>query len=98
MKPVKTHTFNGKKYEIAQCTEIDGICDEEGKVLSILRGNSIRALGSALEEGLHALGIPDRYLHKSESNVPIGKSLSKVDDLARFLWRLGYRLKDGKVK
>ena len=88
---VRTHTFNGKKYEIAQYTEIGGICDEEGAVLSILRGNNIKALGSALEEGLHALNVPDRYLHKSESKVPIGKSLSKVDDLARFLWRLGFR-------
>jgi len=91
MRKVKTHTFNGKKYDVTQHTEIDGMCDIEGKVLSILRGNNIRVLGSALEEGLHALGIPDKYLHKPESKVPIGKSLSKVDDLARFLWRLGYR-------
>ena len=88
---VKTHTFNGVKYEIAQYTEIGGICDLEGKILSILRGDTIETLSSALEEGLHALDIPDRYLHKPESEVPIGKSLSKVDDLARFLWRLGWR-------
>lgn len=93
MKPVKTHTFNGKKYTVEQVTELGGICDTYAKNLVILRGNSINALGSALEEGLHALDIPDRYLHKSDNKVPIGKSLSKVDDLARFLWRLGFRRK-----
>ena len=92
MRPVRTHTFNGEKYTVDHLTEIGGLCDIEAKSLVILRGNNINALGSALEEGLHALGIPDRYLHKSDSKVPIGKSLSKVDDLARFLWRLGYRL------
>lgn len=89
MGVVRTHTFNGKVYEINQYTEIDGICDEEGRALSILRGNNIKALGSALEEGMHALEIPDKYLHKT--NVKIGQSMSKVDDLARFIWRLGYR-------
>jgi len=94
MRKVKTHTFNGKKFNISHYTEISGLCDYAAKELSIMRGNDIKALGSALEEGLHALGVPDRYLHKPENKVKIGKSLSKVDDLARFLWRLGYR-KDG---
>ena len=90
-REVKTHTFNGEKYTIEQVTQLDGICEIEAKNLTILRGNNITALSSALEEGLHALDIPDRYLHKSEKKTPIGKSLSRVDDLARFLWRLGYR-------
>jgi len=89
--PVRTATFNGERYTVEQVTELAGICDIDAKNLVILRGDSINALGSALEEGLHALGIPDRYLHKPNNKVPIGKSLSKVDDLARFLWRLGYR-------
>ena len=91
MREVKTHTFNGKTYTVEQITELGGICDIHAQNLIILRGNSINTLGSALEEGLHALNIPDRYLHKSTNKVPIGKSLSKVDDLARFLWRLGWR-------
>jgi len=88
---VRTHTFNGITYDICEITEIGGLCDYEGQELTILRGNSIQALGSALEEGLHALGIPDRYLHKPDKEVEIGQSCSKVDDLARFIWRLGYR-------
>lgn len=92
---VHSHTFNGVKYGICEITEIGGICDYEGRELTILRGNSIQALGSALEEGLHAMDIPDRYLHKPDKDVEIGQSCSKVDDLARFLWRLGYRREGG---
>jgi len=91
MGTVKTHTFNGKKYEIDHVTELAGIFDEAGGVITILRGNDITALGSALEEGLHAMNIPDRYLHVPISKQVIGKSTSKVDDLARFLWREGWR-------
>lgn len=91
MKPVRSHSFNGKSYKIDHVTEMVGMFDEEGKALTIMRGNDIAALGSALEEGLHAMSIPDRYLHKPTSKVKIGQSLSKVDDLARFLWRLGWR-------
>lgn len=91
---VRSHTFNGKRFTVEKITEIDGLCEEEAAHLTILRGNNLRALGSALEEGLHALGIPDRYLHKPDAEVLIGKSGSKVDDLARFIWRLGYRLKN----
>lgn len=91
MRKVRTHTFNGEKYTVEEVTELEGICDTYAKNLVVLRGNSINALGSALEEGLHALDIPDKYLHKSNNKVPIGKSLSKVDDLACFIWRLGYR-------
>lgn len=93
MRPVYTHTFNGRKYSICELTEIGGICDLYGQELTILRGNSILALGSALEEGLHALEIPDKYLHKPDKKVQIGQSASKIDDLAQFLWRLGWRRK-----
>jgi len=92
-RKVKSHSFNGKKYKIDYATEINGICDSVASELTILRGNSIKALGSALEEGLHALEIPDKYLHKSAKKTKVGQSLSKVDDLARFLWRIGWRKK-----
>ena len=93
MKKVRTHSFNGTRYDIEECTEIDGIFDSVGQAITILRGNNVTALGSALEEGLHAMGVPDKYLHKTLSKIVVGKSASKVDDLARFLWRLGYRRK-----
>ncbi|GAG15794.1 unnamed protein product [marine sediment metagenome] len=91
MKPVHTHTFNGNTFTICELTELGGLCDLENQEITILRGNSVLALGSALEEGLHAMEIPDRYLHKPDKKVKIGQSNSKVDDLARFLWRLGWR-------
>lgn len=91
MRQVKSHTINGIKFEIDEITEITGICDIEGQCLSVLRGNSVEAIGSLLEEGMHAMGIPDRYLHKPENEVEIGQSVSKVDDLAKLVWRLGWR-------
>jgi len=91
MRPVKSHTINGVKYSIFEITEIGGLYDEVGQELTILRGNTVGALGSVLEEGMHAMKIPDRYLHKDDKKVKIGESASKVDDLARLLWRLGWR-------
>lgn len=91
MRPVRTHTFDGVTYSIGELTEIAGYCDVEAQDMTILRGNSLGCLGSALEEGMHAMKIPDRYLHKVDKDVKIGESMSKVDDLARFLWRLGWR-------
>jgi len=91
MRQVKTHTLNGKTFTVCEITEIGGICDLEGQELTILRGNTVAALGSLLEEGMHAMGIPDRHLHKPDKQIPIGQSTSKVDDLARLAWRLGWR-------
>lgn len=93
MKKVKTHSFGGIKYGIEEFTEIDGLFDPIEKTLSILRGNNVAALGSVIEEGLHAMGVPDKYLHKPPKSVKVGQSLSKVDDLARLAWRLGWRRK-----
>lgn len=88
-RKVKTHCFNGKKYTIEEVTKLYGICDLDAHHLTILRGKDIAALSSLLEEGLHAMGVPDKYLHKN--NVKIGKSASKVDDLGRLAWRMGWR-------
>jgi hypothetical protein len=91
-RKIHSHTFNGKKYQVIETAEIDGIFDGAGKTITILCGaDNVRTLGSALEEGLHAMNIPDRYLHKPERSTKTGESISKVDDLARFIWRLGYR-------
>ena len=88
---VRTHTINGVRFEIEESTEIDGICDYEGRCLSILRGNSVKALASLLEEGMHAMDIPDRYIHRPKDELEIGESVSRVDDLAKLAWRLGWR-------
>jgi hypothetical protein len=91
MRKVKTHTFDKKTFTVCEVTRISGICDLGSQELMVLDGDSIEALGSALEEGCHALKIPDKYLHKPDSQVKKGQSASKIDDLARFLWRLGWR-------
>jgi len=94
-KPVKTHSFRLGKYRINLCSEIIGLCDipDDGKNqvldMHILTGNSIKALNSALHEALHAEGVSDKFLHDKEG-------YEDTDRLARFLWRLGWRNKEGE--
>ncbi len=90
---IQSHSFNGTKFRIEEASEIEGSFDPQGKAITILvnKRRPLQALGSALEEGLHAMGVPDKYLHKPQARVKKGKSLSRVDDLARFIWRLGWR-------
>lgn len=89
MKPVKTHTFKGRKYYVDIADIIEGVCDLPTKSgdkmwITVLEGDDFRALHSAFEECLHALRIPDKYLHNADGT-------SKVIDGSRFLWRMGYR-------
>jgi hypothetical protein len=82
----KTHTFRNKPYAVEVVQRIDGVCDtdEDGPdVIMILDNKGLRGLDSALHEGLHALGIPTEYIHAENGTW----------DLARFLWRLGWRKK-----
>ena len=86
---MKTHTFRLGKYYIDQeKSRIDGLCEQPSKseklYMIILDGDEFKHLSSALHEGLHAEGIPDKYLHKEDGS-------SDTERLARFLWRLGYR-------
>ena len=87
---IKTHTFRFGKYQVAQASRIDGVCDtpnDDTKGMVILDGNDFRSLNSALHEAMHAEGIPDEYIHDKEG-------FSDTERIARFLWRLGYRKVD----
>ncbi len=93
---LRTHTFKLGKYTIHVGGAVMGCCDmpSDGKKLlhmHILDGNSLEALDVTMHEAMHAMGIPDRYLHGV-----FGESITKP--LARFLWRLGWRKVDGECK
>jgi len=86
---MRSHTFRLGRYKVLECGRIDGVCDvpgTEGEAMNmlILGSNDFKALNSALHEGMHAEGIPDKYLHNEDG-------CSDTERLARFLWRLGYR-------
>lgn len=84
---MKTHTFKLGKYQI-DIDKCEGFCDIPDDYttlhMHILKDEGFKGLSSALHEGLHADGIPDKYLHKEDGT-------SDTERLARFLWRLGYR-------
>lgn len=89
MKAVRTHTFAGKKYIIEECERIDGICEIDEEVdnlpkITIVTGKDIRALHAAIHEAMEAYGVPDNIMHDENGNF-------RTLDIARFIWRLGWR-------
>lgn len=81
---IQTHTFNGKTYTIT-VEKLDGMCDTYNKEreLVILADLNTRAgLETAIHESLHCCNWP-----ASEESVT-----QTAYDIARFLWRLGYRI------
>lgn len=85
MSEVKTHTFNGLKYHII-LDSLDGNCDTDTKFWLIVERDLNKRVGleTAIHEALHACSWST-----SEEKV------TKVAyDIARFLWRLGYRRED----
>jgi hypothetical protein len=81
---VRTHTFNGRKYKIT-IGKMDGLCDTYNKEreLVVMADLETKAgLETAIHESLHACSWP-----ASEDTVTVTAS-----DIARFLWRLGYRV------
>ena len=89
---IKTHTFRTGKYIVERVNRIDGITDTpdpKGHVdryICAVTCGGVRELDNWLHEALHAEGIPDKYLHKKDGT-------SDTERIARFLWRLGYRVK-----
>jgi hypothetical protein len=85
--PIKTHTFNGTSYDlhIGAC---DGSCDPPKRVcdpsmfINLDPDKSLRFLETVIHESLHAC-------HYSKSEEHVTRS---ARDIARLLWRLGYRL------
>lgn len=87
MKPVKTATFRGTKYEIELDGCIDGRCEGTLNVknpkLSIYVGlDTPKGLETCIHEALHACCFA-----KTETIVE-----QTAHDVAKFLWRLGYRV------
>ncbi len=91
MRPVKTHTFNGRHYTVEQVSRVDGVTDIPGEAetfeMLILAGDDLKALHSALHEGCEASDFCDSCLHGYTRD----DGLPRTWDIARFLWRLGYR-------
>lgn len=81
---MKTHTFCGRKYHIC-FDELDGWSDQKDdnrKWLMAMRSLDTKAgLETLIHEALHACDW------KAREN----KVTDTARDIARFLWRLGYR-------
>ena len=82
---MKTHVFNGRKYDINIMGTIDGITDvPRSTILSLVICTDLetkRGLETAIHESMHACN----YMKREESVKQAAK------DIARFLWRLGFR-------
>ena len=80
---VKTHTFLGKKYKI-DIGPCDGLCNcyNLEREIHIFRDLNTKAgFETAIHEALHACHWPASEPRTEETAY----------DIARFLWRLGYR-------
>jgi len=88
MRPIKTHTFKGVCFDI-DLEPHDGSCDDPKKRtprMAFPSGvqNTPQSLELVCHECLHAL-----WFNLSEADVELA-----ARDMSRFLWRLGYRLKE----
>ena len=82
---VKTHIFNGRKYEIDVSGPIHGVTDQfrlNKRIMFIaVKPNTKDELETFIHEGLHA-----------ENWAATEKVVERVGrEIADFLWRLGYR-------
>ena len=86
-RPVKTATFNGRKYNFELTGELHGITDQydaRSRGITIMVAPHTRTeLETIIHEGLHA----GNWV-ASEDNVT-----QAAEDITRLLWRLGYRRK-----
>ncbi len=88
-KPIRTHTFAGRKLKIDLGSECDGLVDcpygnDAVPTMRIFSNLNTKAgLETVIHETLHVL----RW---SETEIVVDKT---ANELARFLWRLGYRIK-----
>lgn len=87
MKPIKTHTFNGRKYKIDLLGPVDGLTDTfnlDDRHLAILADlKTKQGLITVIHESLHACNW------RATEDV-----VDRVStEIGGFLWRLGYRKK-----
>ena len=86
MRKVRTHTFNGRKYNIIIHPPIDGMCTQYKPERELWIMESLRTkngLVTALHEALHA----ERW---TADEATVDRVSKEIGD---FLWRLGYRWK-----
>ncbi len=87
MRPVRTATFNGRKYNIDMAGKLDGFCDQYSRngrnIVIMAKPCTCNELETLIHEGLHACNWAT-----SEDNIQ-----QSSEDISRFLWRLGYRRK-----
>lgn len=84
---MKTHTFNGIKYDIVIDSNFDGLCENPSSRpnLIVVADLKTRAgLESLIHESMHACN----YMKSEEAVTQVAY------DIARFLWGLGYRLEE----
>jgi len=84
---VRTHTFKNGKYTIEHLdSKLDGLTelpeDSDTLYMMIQDGGNLNALHTAIHEAMHAEGLPKRYLDGERDLTA---------EVARFLWRLGWR-------
>lgn len=82
---MKTATFNGRQYRII-VDAVDGLADTDDHYWLLIGRDLQQRIGleTAIHEALHACSW-----RSTEQKVE-----STARDIARFLWNLGYRLKD----
>jgi hypothetical protein len=85
----KTHTFCGKKYQLI-LEELDGVCAVDGENWLIAVRDLKTRVG--LETLIHEM------LHACDWSVAEEKVEQTAKDMARLLWRLGYRLRKQYAK
>ena len=85
VKPIRTHTFCGRQYRII-IDELDGNADTDDYYWLIIERDLKKKVGleTAIHESLHAC-----CWSASEEKVT-----ETAKDIARFLWRLNYRIKE----
>lgn len=81
-KTIKHHKFNGKKYyiEFNDFKTTYGLQSDGATFLMIQDGVDIKAIDSLIHEAMHAMGIPDEYVHKDNGTT-------NTMDIAKFIQR-----------
>ena len=82
---IKTHTFRGQAFDVTFTEDVDGLCVKpnhpKGEVLLFTERPPKQFLESAIHEAMHAMNW----------SIPEDVILERAHELARWLWRLGYR-------
>jgi hypothetical protein len=91
MPPVKTHTFNGRVYKIVIDGPMDGQCTQykpEYEIWIMAPLEERKGLITAIHEALHACDWRANEARVDQISTEIGS----------FLWRLGYRRENVRLK